>query len=140
MRRLLKGNLRLSREQTGFTLLEVVVAVGIMGVIAAGVLVALNTNARATRTLDEKVTAANMAAAYVEAIKESAFAASYNGVTANISVPFQYDVEIETECSSDATNYVPCTGSDNETFQKITIHVLREGKPVLALCSYRSKR
>ena len=139
MRGLLKGNLSLFRKQAGFTFIEIVVALGIMGVITAGLLTALNTNARATRTLDEKVMAANLAAACIEAIKDAPFTASYN-VSDNITVPFQYEVTINTLCSSDATNYVPCTGSDNETFQRITIQILREDRPVISLCSYRTKR
>ena len=139
MRRLLKGNLGLFRKQAGFTFIEIVVALGIMGVITAGLLTALNTNARATRTLDEKIMAANLAAAYVEAIKDAPFAASYS-VGDNVSVPFQYEVTINTLCSSDATSFGPCTGSANETFQKITIQISREDRPVMSLCSYRTKR
>lgn len=138
MRWLLKRKLRLFREQTGFTLIEVLVAVGILGLIGTGVLAAFNTNARAARTLDEQVVAANLATGHLEAIRELSYAATYPNAGDNITIPFQYSVVINTEFSSDGD-----TWSDDytdETLQKITVIVSREGKGVLSLCTYRTKR
>jgi type II secretory pathway pseudopilin PulG len=121
--------------------MEVLIAVSILGVIGASVLTALEANSRSTRTLDEKVVATNLATAYFEVIKKLPFASSYPNAGENITVPQQYTVDIETECSSDGTNFVPCTGSDNETFQRIRFSVLREeGRPVLSICTYKTKR
>jgi type II secretory pathway pseudopilin PulG len=120
--------------------MEILVALGILGVIGVGLLAALNTNSRATRTLDEQVKAANLAVAYIEVIKESSYAAAYPSAGDNITLPAQYEVVVETQCSSDGTNFSDCTGSDNETLQKIIAIVSRDGKPVLSLCTYRTKR
>jgi len=141
MKQRLKEKFKIFREQRGFTLFEVLIAVSILAVIGTGLLAALNANSRATRTLDEKVVAASLAADYLEAIKASPYAATYPSAGENITIPFQYTMVIETECSSDGTTFGNCTGSENETLQKITTIVSREdGKPVLSLCTYRTKR
>ncbi len=47
--------------------MEVMVAIGILGFIGAGVILGIDANSRAERTLDEQVTASNLATAYIEA-------------------------------------------------------------------------
>ena len=140
MKQLLKGKFKIVWEQRGFTLFEVLIAVSILAVIGTGLLSALDTNSRSTRTLDEKVVAASLAADYLEAIKASPYAAAYPDAGENITIPFQYTIVIEAECSSDGTTFGSCTGSANETLQKLTTIVSREGRPVLSLCTYRCKR
>ena len=140
MQKLLKGKFKIIWEQRGFTLFEVLIAVSILAVIGTGLLAALETNSRSTRTLDEKVVGASLAADYLEAIKASPYAETYPNAGENITIPFQYTVVIETECSSDGITFGNCTGSANETLQKLTTIVSREGKPILSLCTYRTKR
>lgn len=134
-----KVRFRFFRGQVGFTLIETLVSVGILAAIGVGVVIALDTNARATRTLDEQVTGINLATDYLEAIWELPFSTDdYPSAGDNIDVPYQYSVVINTEYSSDGENFGPYTGS--ETFQLITISVYREGgKPVLSMCTYKYK-
>jgi prepilin-type N-terminal cleavage/methylation domain-containing protein len=134
-----KSSLRLSRRQRGFTLIETVVALGILGAIGVSFVAALNTSARLSRNLDEDVQAANLATAYVEAIKESPYAATYPNAGDGIYVPPQYSVTIDMAYSNDGGDTWVYTYTD-ETFQRITILVSREGRPVLSLCTYRSQR
>jgi prepilin-type N-terminal cleavage/methylation domain-containing protein len=140
MKQLLKGKFKVVWEQRGFTLFEVLIAVSILAFIGTGLLTALDTNSRSTRTLDEKVVAAGLAADYLESIKASPYAETYPNAGENITIPFQYTVVIEAKCSSDGTTFANCTGSANETLQKLTTIVSREGKPILSLCTYRTKR
>ncbi len=140
MKQRLKGKLKIVREQLGFTLIEVLVAVSILAVIGTGLLSAMEANSRATRTVDEQVMAANLATDYLETIRGSPYAEIYPNAGENITVPFQYSVVIETECSIDSVTFGACTGSANETLQKITVLISREEKPILSLCTYRAKR
>ena len=131
----LNGWLKIVRKQAGFTLLEVLVAVGILGIIGTGFITALDSNSRATRGLDEQTVAVNLASDYLEVIKELPYAASYPTAGANITPPSQYSVNTTIQCSSDGTNW----GDTYSTLQKITVKVSREGRPVLSLCTYRTQ-
>ncbi len=147
MRWLRKRRFRFLRGQRGFTLLETLIAVAIMAAIGVSLLNALDTNAKATRTLDEKVVATNLATAYLEAIKASPYAITepyYDNAVAGITVPLQYIVNVDIQFSSDGDTTDGITWVDtytDETLQKIAIIISREGgKPVLAICAFKTKR
>lgn len=119
--------------------MEILIAVGILSVIGAGLLTALNNNARATRTLDEQVEGGNLAVAYLEAIKELPYSDDYSSAGDNIIVPMQYSVVIDLDYSSDGINWVD--SYTDEVLQKITVRISREGgKPVTSLCTLRTER
>ncbi len=119
--------------------MEILVAVGILAVIGAGLLTALNNNARATRTLDEQVVGENLAVAYLEAIKELPYSDNYSSAGDNIIVPMQYSVVIDIQYSDNGTNWVD--SYTDEVLQMITVQISREGgKPVTSLCTLRTKR
>ena len=133
MRWLGKGKFKLFREQPGFTLIEVLIAVGILAAVATGFLTALNTSSRATRGLDEQVTASNLAAAYLEAIRELPYADTYPNAGDDITIPFQYDVNVDIDYSNDSTTWVD--SYTDETLERITVVVSREGKYILSICT-----
>jgi len=139
MKGLLKSKLHLINRQQGFSILEALVSVAILGVVGVGILTAMDTNFRAERTIDEKVTAKNIITAYIEAIKALPFAVDYPTAGDNVTVPPQYNVQVDIQCSNDAETYGACTGS--ETFQRVVISVSREGgKPVMSMCTFRTDR
>ena len=147
MRWLGKERLRFLRGQRGFTLIEVVVAAAILAAIGVVLLNALDTNAKATRTLDEKVVATNLATAYFEAIKASPYAETYDDVVAGITVPPQYNVDVNIQFPSniyvedDITYFTWSNTYNGETFQKIAITISRDdGKHVLSICTFKTKR
>ena len=148
MRWLGKGKLRFLQGQKGLTLIEVLVAAAILGAIGVGLLNALDTNAKATRQLDEQVVATNLATAYLEAIKAAPYAETYDVVVAGITVPPQYTVNVDIQFSSDGDpndgiDWFPKEDVryDNDTLQKIAVIVSREGgKSILSICTFKTKR
>lgn len=155
MRWLGKGRFRFLRGQRGLTLIEVLVAAAILAVIGVVLLNALATNAKATRTLDEKVVATNLATAYIEAIKASPYDITepyYDEAVAGITIPPQYDVDVNIQFSSESIlegeitqiiwvdEYLDGDGKER-TIQKITITVSREGSGhILTICAFKTKR
>lgn len=127
----------------GFALLELLIALAILGVIGAGFMTAYDTISRSTGIIDEKAVALNLATDYIEAIRSSSYLAGsssppYPNAGDNITAPFGYSVTIEIEGSVDGINFGEFT--DNTTLQFIKVIIARQGEPVFSLCTYRSKR
>ena len=78
---------------------------------------------------NEQVVASNLAAEYLEGIRGLTYASTYPDAGENVTIPSQYTVTINTECSINGNDFSACTGSANETLQKIVIAVSREGSP-----------
>jgi len=136
MRWLRKGKLRFLQG-----LLETLIAVAILGAIGVSLLTALDTNARATRTLDEHVVATNLATAYIEAIKASSYAETYDDVVADITIPLQYIVNVNITFSSDGTTWVDYNSEDPQTLQKLAVTVSRDDdRHILTICAFKAKR
>ena len=144
MKWLRRGRSRCFQGQTGLTLLEVLVAVGILGFIGVALMTALDTNSRAVRTLDEQVTAANLATAYFEVIRSSVYdntsPGEYSSVGDNITKPLDYSVDIEVDYSNDGTTWVSSANRTDEKLQRILVSVSRSGKPLLSVCTWRAER
>ena len=137
-KRYLKRLGKIARSRLGFGILEALIAVSILGFIGVTVAQALDTGYRSARTLDEQVNARTLVSAHLESIKRLPYAADYPTAGENITIPNQYTVIISTECTNDDTTYQACTG--NETLQRIMVSVLREGRPVMRMCTFRTPR
>ncbi|MBA7675179.1 hypothetical protein ES703_83409 [subsurface metagenome] len=124
--------------------METIIAVAILAVIGTSLLTALETNAKATRQLDEKVVATNLATAYLEAIKASPYDVTepyYDDAVADITVPFQYTVSVDIDFSSDGTTWVAYDIENHQNIQKIAVTVSREGgKHILTICTFKTER
>ena len=135
MRWLGKGRLRFLRGQRGFTLIEVLVAVAILGAIGVVFMNAMATSFRSTGIQDEQITAESLARTQLEIIKAAPYALTYEDL--KISVPFQYFITIESQYVSwnDLDDVLPdvwVPSVDNELL-KITVRVSREGGETLLI-------
>jgi len=137
MRWLGKGRLRFLRGQRGFTLFEVLIAVGILGFIGAGLAMAIDTNYRSVAVLDQKTTGMNLAITHVEFIREAEFAQDYSNVVTSIVLPSQYESNIHLEYSDDGDNWTEA--SANKTLQRIIVSISQGGSPVYSMCTYKWK-
>jgi type II secretory pathway pseudopilin PulG len=124
--------------------METLVAVGILGLIGTGILTAINTSTESAGRLDEDVVATNLATAYIEAIKAMPYASSYNVPHTEVSIPPQYDINLDIKFTSDGDTSDGITWVDSYTdehIQKLTVTVSREGgEQVLAICAFKTRR
>ena len=131
-----------AQRERGFSLIETVIALGVLGVIGIAFLNALTTSTRATGSLGDGVQAEALIRSHLETIKECPYATvSYDACLAVppvITIPFQFDVTIDVDCSADGgfTFGVPCSG---EALQRISIGVSREGRPVHAMTTFKKQ-
>ncbi|MFC1953150.1 prepilin-type N-terminal cleavage/methylation domain-containing protein [Chloroflexota bacterium] len=128
-----------SGQQAGFTLLEMVISVVLLGLIGVGVIRGVQTISKSNQIMDEQIQASNLATMYVEVIRQLPFNASdppYPNAGAGIVIPSQYAVDVDAEYSTNGETW-------NETYsgqklQKVIIDVSRtSGKSVSSFCYYR---
>ena len=121
-----------SRSEPGFSLIEMLIALGVMGIIGVGFSLALQGALRAQDLTKERVTSENLARAQLEEIRNQGFITSY---TSTVPVPSGYAISITTEdfCSPE-----PCTPDGN--LQKNTIRVSRGGETKSRIEDLKSRR
>ncbi len=136
MRWLLKGKFKLFREQTGFTLIEIMFAVGLLAVIGVVFIGSLNTAYRSVGVLDEQIQAEALARSQMEDIKDSTYQDSGN-YTVTVDLPTQYSMSINVQ------DITPTPTLQENTLQEIKVSVSRptgEGdRPIFSVSTYKAK-
>jgi Tfp pilus assembly protein PilV len=124
---------RAAGSQEGVGLVEVLVAVAILGMTVVALLAALSTGSIGVATKDEQVTAANLARSQLEYTRSQPYADLYETVTP----PAGYAVSVQADSVPEATS-VP--GADPSTIQKITVTVTRNGETLLTVDDFKVDR
>jgi len=108
-------------SQTGVGLVEILVAVAILGVIGVGFLLALTNTVDGTEFHEVKVTASSLAQSQVEYVKSQAYAISYDTVS---PVPVGYSID---------TDVV----EDGVGRQEVTVTVYHQGDFALSMTTLK---
>ncbi len=121
------------QKQRGFALLEMLMALGLMGVVGVGFMSAVSTASLSTSRLDEHVQAVALARSQLEEIKSLSYADTYP-VTVSPPPPFSVSIQVL------AIDDVNCVAEANcNTLQQITVQVSRPGTTILTLATYKKK-
>jgi prepilin-type N-terminal cleavage/methylation domain-containing protein len=85
--RLFPGMPRLNKDQRGFTLLEIIIAIALLGIFSLSIVTGLGTSSKTLFMTDEKETAKNLAESQMEYVKGLPFNSSYIPQ----AIPAEYD-------------------------------------------------
>ncbi|MFQ5860467.1 MAG: prepilin-type N-terminal cleavage/methylation domain-containing protein [Dehalococcoidia bacterium] len=124
---------KLLRNQQGISLLELVIAIGILGLVGTAFLSALFTGSTVTGTVDEQLEADALARSVLEDVKSQPF---------DETAPYEYASTVTPAPGYSYINplvAVACN-SDIATCQQISAVVSRDGAPMLQVSTYKVKR
>jgi prepilin-type N-terminal cleavage/methylation domain-containing protein len=131
-----------NQYESGFTLLETLVATAILGMVAASLLSGLAIGAKSDFIISKLSTAESLASSQMEQIKGSSYidyAVPGHGDYALITAPTNYTIEVTCSPISPSTGD-PLAPDQDEGIQKITVSVNHLGEQVITLGSYKVSR
>ena len=125
---------RAATGEEGLGLVEVLVAVAILGMTVVALLAALSTGSIGVTTTNKEVTAANLARSQLEYTRSRPYG---EDPMATVTPPAGYTISVEAASIPEATS-VP--GADPATIQKITVTVARDGETLATVEDYKVNR
>lgn len=118
-------------NEKGFSLIEVVVALAILGIIGAAFLGGLATASRSIYIADERATAENLARSQMEHVKEQSYLSGGGYEIVDLSTyPASYSVSVASNPLAGALGGI----------QEITVTVNNDGNPIITLVDYKVNR
>ena len=112
-------------QERGFTMLEVIIALGILGFVGVAFLAAVGTSSRSTSILDEAARSEVLARQQIDEIKGLSYATSYPTPTPG-GLPAGYAISITTTTKDDtncAAEYLTPGPDSCNTLQEVTVSV-----------------
>ena len=130
----------LTEEQAGLTLLEMLLALGLLALIGTAMITALTTGTKATGTLDQEVDAAALLRSQLDAVRNTAYNTNNfcypNCYAPSVTTPPEYTVTVTTAKVLNASSVELCVAGSN-CLHKVTVTVLRKGSPVMSATTYK---
>jgi prepilin-type N-terminal cleavage/methylation domain-containing protein len=130
----------LRHNSEGMSLIEVIVALGILGLVAITFLTGVSTALKAASLADERATAQSLAQSQMEYVKSCPYDSANNppeyGLDADLPVPDGYTIEVAAERMDPKADG---TGND-DGIQKVSVTVRNHGDLVLTLEDYKVDR
>lgn len=124
----MSNRFRIIKSEKGFSLLEVLVAVALFGIIATAFAIGLLATSQNVILSDNQTTAESLARTIMEDIKEDQFSGTYNDVVLPqeyIDVGYSFTIGIDTVAAG---------------LQKITVTILHNGVEIWSLEGYKSNK
>ena len=130
-------------KESGVGLLETLVALALLGIIAASFLGGLATASKAAFTADERATAECLARSQLEYVKGQGYIShidpAHGDYVVITTTPAGYTVETTAVPINPATGQ-PLAAGEDDGIQKITVAVSHGGQSVLTLDDYKGDR
>ena len=120
------------RDRRGVSLIEVVLAVAILGLVGPAFLMAVQTGYRTQDIIQAQLQAQNLAQAQLEDVRNQVYLDSY---VVSVPLPAGYSLTLDTQ---EFCHPEPCDTDNN--IQKNTVKVTRGGRPILAVSDLKMRR
>ena len=129
---------RIARNESGFTLVEVVISIMLLGIVTAAVFTGLGTASKALLQNDSRQTAKNLAETQMESVKNQTYvlgASSYPKETTSLAQQSGYDATISVINGW----LIPNPDTRDSSIQKIVVTITRSGVVIYTLEGYKVK-
>ena len=127
----------LGGNEAGVTLIETLIALALLGLIAAAFLSSLSTASKATFITDERATAESLARSQLEYVKALDYVEYVDGATEYSPAPIPSGTDYS---DYSVTIDVQLVHATDDGIQKITVTVKHSNKTVLTVANYKVDR